>query len=115
MTRHYQHYNGNDARFNQAGFDKVLVVTSRYFDSALDDVESQLITYFNADRSHRTNPGVSFDNDNGIINRNGGNNVNEYRDRDAVLTEVIIPLRERLYRMGWVSHEIWISSDLVLL
>ena len=50
MARHMQHYDGNEEMFETSGFDKVIVLFSQYFNrSALDDVESQLITYFNAD------------------------------------------------------------------
>ena len=103
LTRHQQHYSGEDReRFLEAGFNKVLVVTSRYFNrSALDDVESQLITYFAADRANARSSVVGYDNE--IINRNGGNAVNDYRDREKVELEVIYPLWLSLYGMEWVS------------
>ena len=46
IDRHKQHYNGTEEKFNEADFDEVLIIFSVYFNrSALDDVESQLITY----------------------------------------------------------------------
>lgn len=39
-----------------------------------------------------------------IINRTLGNSVNDYKDRDKVATEVILPFWEKeLYRFGWVQ------------
>jgi hypothetical protein len=101
--RHKQHYNGSEEKFNTADFDKVLVIFSVYFNrSALDDAESQLITYFTADNSQKAGA-VSFDNQE-VINRTGGNSVNEYREREAVASEVILPVWEKeLYQRGWVS------------
>lgn len=103
IDRHKQHYNGTEEKFNTAGFDKVLVIFSVYFNrSALDDVESQLITYFTADNSKKVGA-VSFDNDD-VINRTGGNSVNEYVGREDVASDVILPVWEKeLYPRGWVS------------
>lgn len=103
IERHKQHYNGTEEKFNTADFDKVLVVFSVHFNrSALDDVESQLITYFTADNSKRAGA-VSFDNDD-VINRTGGNSVNEYVGRENVATDVILPVWEKeLYPREWVS------------
>ena len=48
--RNKDHYNGNEEKFNIADFDQVIILISSYFNgSALNDVESQLITYFKAD------------------------------------------------------------------
>jgi hypothetical protein len=101
--RHKQHYNGTEEKFNTADFDKVMVIFSVYFNrSALDDVESQLITYFTADNSKKAGE-VSFDNDD-VINRTGGNSVNEYAGRENVASDVILPVWEKeLYPRGWVS------------
>jgi len=103
IERHKQHYNGAEEKFNIADFDKVIVIFSVYFNrSALDDVESQLITYFTADSPKKAGT-VSFDNDD-VINRTGGNSVNEYVGREKVASDVILPLWEKeLYPRGWVS------------
>lgn len=101
--RHKQHYNGTEEKFNTADFDKVIVIFSVYFNrSALDDVESQLITYFMTDNSKKFRS-VSFDNKD-IVNRTGGNSVNEYVGRAEVASEVILPVWEKeLYPRGWVK------------
>ena len=102
--RHKQHYDGTEEKFNTAGFNKVIVVFSQFFNgSALDDVESQLITYFKADNSKSRKASVEFDTDE-VTNRTGGNSVNDYADREKVASEVILPLWEDvLYKEGWVS------------
>ena len=103
VERHKQHYDGTEEKFNTAHFNKVIVLFSVYLDNgtALDDVESQFITYFNADRKDATNQYVSYDDD--VINRTGGNTVTEYRDREKVASEVILPYWENvLYPKGWV-------------
>lgn len=106
VERHKQHYSGAEERFNTADFDRVIVVFSQYFNrSALDDVESQLITYFSADNPKSFKRTVEFDSD-GVINRTGGNSVNDYAEREKVATEVILPLWEDvLFRKGWVVTE----------
>ena len=54
--RNKDHYNGKEEKFNIADFDQVIILTSSYFNgSALDDVESQLITYFMADNPKSKN------------------------------------------------------------
>lgn len=104
IDRHKQHYNGTEEKFNTADFDKVLVIFSVHFNrSALDDVESQFITYFTADNSKKTKQMVAFDNDD-VINRTGGNSVNEYVGRENVASDVILPVWEKeLFPRGWVS------------
>ena len=106
VERHKQHYSGAEEKFNTADFDRVIVVFSQYFNrSALDDVESQLITYFSADNPKSSKRTVEFDSD-GVINRTGGNSVNDYAEREKVATEVILPLWEDvLFRKGWVVTE----------
>ena len=103
-SRHDQHYNGKEEKFNTADFDQVMVIFSSYFDrSALDDVESQLITYFTADRSENTGQTIAFDSKE-VINRTGGNKVSAYLNREKIASEVILPLwEEKLYPMGWVK------------
>lgn len=103
INRHKQHYKGTEEKFNTADFDKVMVIFSVHFNcSALDDVESQLITYFTADNPKKAGA-VSFDNDD-VINKTGGNSVNEYVGRENVAPEVILPVWENeLYPRGWVS------------
>lgn len=102
--RHKQHYSGTEDKFNDADFDGVIVLYSVLFNgSALDDVESQLITYFSADNPKTKNQTVLSDSDD-IINRTIGNSVNEYKGRDNVATEVIMPFwEETLYKSGWVK------------
>ncbi|MFP9128557.1 DNA/RNA helicase domain-containing protein [Niallia sp. BSM11] len=109
QTKHFternrQHYNGQEGKFNIADFDQVIILISSYFNgSALDDVESQLITYFMADNPKAKKQLVQYDNDE-IINRTNGNSVNDYRERESVATEVILPFWEKeLYPKGWVS------------
>ena len=106
VDRHKQHYSGSEEKFNTADFNQVIVVFSRYFNrSALDDVESQLITYFTADNTKASKNMVEFDNDE-VINRTGGNSVNEYVGREDVGSEVILPLWENvLFPKGWVTTE----------
>ena len=78
------------------------MVTSNDFNrSALDDIESQLITYFNADDA--TKKKVSYDEKN-VINRTAGNTVNDYKERDIIAFDVIIPLWEKeFFPRGWVK------------
>lgn len=104
IDRHKQHYNGTEEKFDNADFDKVLVIFSVYFNgSSLDDVESQLITYFTADNSKKSSQTVSFDNDE-VINRTGGNSVVEYVGRENVASDVILPVWEKeLFTRGWVT------------
>lgn len=106
IDRHKQHYSGTEEKFNIADFNQVIVIFSKYFNrSALDDVESQLITYFSADNSKSSRSVVEFDSDE-VINRTGGNSVNEYVGREKVASEVILPLWERvLFPKGWVMTE----------
>ena len=98
--RHAQHYSGAEEKFNTANFNRVMVVFSRLFNgSSLDDVESQLITYFNAD-----NPNGKVGYDDEIINKTGGNTIIEYEGRESVSSDVILPLWENeLYLGGWVK------------
>lgn len=104
LERHKEHYSGTEEKFDTADFDRVMVVFSVYFNrSALDDVEGQLITYFLADNSSSGRNSVEFDHDE-VINRTGGNSVNEYVDREKVASEVILPLWQReLYPRRWVA------------
>lgn len=102
--RHKQHYNGTEEKFNTAKFDQVIVLFSVYLDSgtALDDVESQLITYFNADRKDASRQYVSYDDE--VINRTAGNSVAEYREREKVASDVVLPFWENvLANIKWVK------------
>lgn len=101
ITRNEQHYNGTEQRFELADFDQVLVIYSQYFNrSALDDVEAQLIIYFHADSSNNR---IDYD-ETKVLNLTLGNSVNEYRDREKVASEIIIPLWEEvLFPLGWVN------------
>lgn len=93
ITRNEQHYNGTEQRFELADFDQVLVIYSQYFNrSALDDVEAQLIIYFHADSSNNR---IDYD-ETKVLNLTLGNSVNEYRDREKVASEIIIPLWEEV-------------------
>lgn len=103
LERHKQHFNGTEEKFNSAHFNSVIVLFSEYLDNgtALDDVESKFITYFNADRKDAKGQFVSFDSD--VINRTAGNSVVAYRDREKVASEVILPYWEKvLHPLGWV-------------
>lgn len=104
--RHNEHYSGKEELFKAADFNQVIVVFSRYFNrSALDDVESQLITYFTADNAKTSKNTVEFDRDE-VINRTGGNSVNEYCGREELAAQVILPLWENvLFPKGWVTTE----------
>lgn len=104
ITRHRQHYSGKETKFNDAKFDQVIVLISVYFNgSALDDVESQLITYFIADNPSQRKQQISYDHDE-IINLTGGNSVNDYANRENVALEVVLPFWEQvLAPMNWVS------------
>lgn len=104
IDRHKQHYSGSEEKFNNADFNQVIVIFSQYFNrSALDDVESQLITYFTADYAKTSKNKVEFNHDE-VVNQTGGNSVNEYFGRENVASQVILPLWETiLYPNGWVS------------
>ena len=104
MARHNQHYGGTEERFETSSFDKVIILFSQYFNrSALDDVESQLITYFNADNPKPRKVTVEFD-ANEVTNLTRGNSVNDYADREKVASEVILPFWEDvLYTEDWVK------------
>ncbi|MCR6516449.1 DUF2075 domain-containing protein [Clostridium sp. LY3-2] len=106
LVRHKQHYSGSEEKFNNANFNSVMVIFSKYFNrSALDDVENKLITYFNADFSKATKQLVEFDTDQ-VINRTRGNSVNQYCNREKVDSEVLLPLWEKeLYKENWVNTE----------
>lgn len=55
IERHKQHYDGREEKFNESGFNRVFIIFSVYFNrSVLDDAESQLITYFTADNSKKS-------------------------------------------------------------
>ena len=76
IDRHKQHYNGTEEKFNTADFDKVIVIFSVHFNrSALDDVESQFITYFTAGNSKKSSQLVAFDQDE-VINRTSTAKIN---------------------------------------
>ena len=77
---------------------------SQYFNrSALDDVESQLITYFNGDNPRPRKVSIEFDTYE-VTNLTGGNSVNDYEDREKVASEVILLfLEDVLYNKGWVK------------
>ncbi|WP_204237265.1 DUF2075 domain-containing protein [Mammaliicoccus sciuri] len=104
LKRHSQHYSGIEKKFNKSKFDNVLVVLSSLFNgSALDDVENQLITLFIADNSKSRNQDIGYDTDE-LINRTSGNYVNDYKEREKIASEVMIPLWENvLYPNGWVK------------
>lgn len=105
LTRNQEHFDGTEEKFNIAKFDSVVILFSEYFNgSALDDVENQLITYFVSDNSKSHRQTVEFNNDE-IINRTGGNSVNEYKDRERVASEVILPFWEKVlyHELKWVK------------
>lgn len=106
IVRNKQHYSGQEEEFKKADFDQVIILISVHFNgSALDDVESQLITYFMADNSKSRKQLIQFDKDE-LINRTNGNGVADYRGREKVATEVILPFWEKeLYPKKWVKTE----------
>ena len=102
-TRHEQHYNGAEEKFNEANFDQVIVLFSALFNgSALNDVENQLITYFFADNSKSRRNLVEYETCE-VINLTKGNYTNSYKEREAIATEVVLPFWEELYSKGWVK------------
>lgn len=106
IDRHKQHFNGAEEKFNTADFTHVMIIFSKYFNgSALDDVESQLITYFSADNPRLRKRTISFDTDE-VINRTGGNSVNDYADREKVALEVILPFMGK----GTLSQRLGINA-----
>lgn len=109
IKRNTQHFSGNEEKFNSANFNEVIILYSQYFNgSALDDVESQLITYLKSDvfaqYSAKTAMNKVIFEENAVINRTNGNSVNSYKDQEKVSTEVILPFWETdLFKMGWVN------------
>lgn len=102
LTRNNQHYSGKEEKFTIARFDQAIIVFSSYFHgSALDDVENQLITYFMADSPNISKQTIYFDGHK-IINKTKGNSIHDYNTREKVASEVIIPFWEDLYSKGWV-------------
>lgn len=98
ISRHTQHYSGIEENFIKIKFNKVLVVYSSLFHgSALDDVERQLIMYFKSDYEKKTT--VSFDFQE-VVNKTNGNYVNEYKDQEKVLFNVLVPLWENELRQN---------------
>lgn len=94
--RHKEHFSGAEEKFNKAKFTEVIVMFYENSNrSSLDDIESQLITYFIAD-----NPkGKPYK----IINAQAGNTVNDYREKESVATDVILPFwDDYLYTHKWV-------------
>ena len=101
ISRHNQHYNGTEERFNTADFEEVIVLFSGYFNrSALDDVESQLITYFKTDNKKSRKPSERFE----VTNLTDGTRVSDYEGREKVAFEVILPFWEEvLHKEKWVK------------
>lgn len=101
IKRHKQHFNGTEEKFNDAKFNKVIILTSQYFHlSALLDVEKQLITYFAADLSNEQE--LNYD-DEEVINLTSGNDVNDYKEKEKVESEVILPFWENDLYPLWVN------------
>lgn len=101
FKRHKQHFNGTEVKFNEANFNKVIILTSQYFHlSALNDVEKQLITYFAADLSKTQK--LNYDDDE-VINLTNGNAVIDYIEKEKVETEVILPFWENELYPLWVN------------
>jgi predicted GIY-YIG superfamily endonuclease len=102
VERNAQHYDGSEEKFNTAKFDEVIIIFSKYFNrSALDDVESQLITYFVADQGSKKE-NVEYETE--VINRTGGNTVPQYAERELVATEVVLPVWEKeIATRGWAK------------
>lgn len=108
INRHKQHFDGNEEKFNEAKFDEVLILFSSIFNrSALDDVENQLIEYFIADswEKRKKVPVIQFD-EKIVINGTIGNTVNDYKERVNIASDVILPFWEsELYARGWVKTQ----------
>lgn len=106
MSRHAQHFNGTEEKFNIAKFDQVIVLYSQYFNkSALDDVETQLITYLKADRPKDKEQKNILADDDLLINLTSGNSVLDYKEREDVACKVVLPFWENvLYQKQWVNH-----------
>lgn len=101
--RHKQHYDGSEEKFIKAKFNKVILLISKYFNlSALDDVESQLITYFLTDKKRPNSHSVDFSKKE-VINLTNGNYVNNYKEKEKVETEVILPFWEKVLYPNWVN------------
>ena len=107
IKRHKQHYSGSEEKFETADFNEVIILFSSLFNgSALNDVEAQLITYFIADNPNARKQMVEYDLDDAVINRTKGNFVNEYREQEAVASEVILPFWEDvLVPKKWVNNK----------
>lgn len=107
LTRHKQHCLQKDIGFGEKSedFTKVIVLFSQYFNkSALDDVERQLIIYLKSDNNGSNT--INYKNDDMITNRTEGNYVNEYKEKEDVQNNVIIPFwKDVLYPLGWVSSQ----------
>lgn len=98
-TRHKQHYDGNEEKFEDAKFDEVIVL---FFEkangSSLDDIENQLITFFKADNPH--NKPYK------IINGTGGNEVTVYADIEFIAYNIILPFwDDYLVAEGWAKEK----------
>ncbi len=66
-------------------------------------LESQLITLFYSRYAKISKNTVEFNQDE-VINRTGGNSVNEYYGRENVASQVVLPLWETtLFPKGWVT------------
>ena len=98
-TRHNQHYDGNEEKFEEAKFDEVIVLFfERANGSSLDDIENQLITFFKADNP-RNKPYK-------IINGTGGNEVTVYTDIEFIAYNVILPFwDDYLFTNGWAKDK----------
>lgn len=98
--RNVEHYSRKEEHFNRDDFDEVIILYSSLFNgSALDDVENQLITYFTADNPETKKQKVFH-----LTNRTSGNSVNEYAGRERIASDVILPFWEHvLYKSGWVT------------
>ncbi len=98
--RNVEHYSKKEEDFNQDDFDEVIILYSSLFNgSALDDVENQLITYFTADNPETKKQKIFH-----LTNRTSGNSVNEYAGREKISSDVILPFWEQvLYKRGWVT------------
>lgn len=103
--RHRQHNSGSEEKFNEAKFNVVLILISKYFNrSALDDVEKQLIIYFIADQKNTHSRKIDFDEDK-IINKTKGNSTNDYMDRDKITTDIVLPFWEKVLYPKWVNNK----------
>ncbi|RHW49740.1 hypothetical protein DS831_06140 [Bombilactobacillus bombi] len=104
--RNKEHHDGREQKFNSANFNEVIILFSQYFNgSSLDDVESQLITYFIADNQRSRSYPIQYSYYE-VINLTMGNSIAEYQNREDISSKVILPFWSNvLYPKKWVKSK----------